>query len=86
MNDEYWIIGALVYRKYDEVEYISFPMAIIVGMHTKHLVGSSIDPIRGPGISMRRNDTKEEFYFLKSGTWETIRWIWNKTLPAHLAR
>ena len=86
MKNEYWIIGIQVHRKDDEVEFISFPRANKVGMHSKHLVGSNADPVRGPGISMRRNDTEKEFYFLKSGTWFTVKWIWNKPLPPSFIR
>ena len=80
MRTEYWITEAVVHRKGDEVDYITFPEAFRVGMHTKHLVGDKADE-RGYGISFRRNDTKEEFYFLKSGTWSSLEFVWNKPLP-----
>ncbi len=81
MKTEYRIIAAVVHRKDDVECYISFPEAAIVGMHTKHLVGDKADE-RGFGISFRRNDTKEEFYFLKSGTWRSLEFLWNKPLPS----
>jgi len=67
------IIGVKITRR-EGMEYIDFPGSDEIGIHTKHLVGGLADE-RGPGVSFRRNDTKEEFYWLPSGTWRSIAFV-----------
>ena len=65
----------LIHWNNDEQDILSFDGAEEIGIHTKHLVSDKQDE-RGPGISFRRNDTKEEFYFLHSGEWKEMKFIW----------
>lgn len=76
MVQESLIVGVKITRR-EGMEYIDFPGSDEIGIHTKHLVKSLADE-RGPGISFRRNDTKEEFYWLPSGTWRSIAFVWSR--------
>ena len=83
---DYRIIGVQVHWKTGAVEILTYDGARANGIHTKHLVGANLDVDRGPGISLRRYDTDEEFAWIPSGSYHSIRFTWNKALPAGLIK
>jgi len=72
-----WITG--IWIKWKDAakteEFLTFPGAEDIGIHTKHFVGDKSDR---NGISLRRNDTGEEFAFLPHGTWSDFKIEWSK--------
>ena len=78
---EFLIISVQIEWKTGIVETLHFLNSEEIGIHTKHLVGPLEDPVRGPGISLRRNDTNEEFAWIPSGSYKEIKFIWNRALP-----
>jgi len=73
-NSEYWITGVFVrWKDMRPPEVLKFYQSEKIGMHSKHFPKK--------GISLRRNDTREEFAFLESGSWSRLKWLWNKPPP-----
>ena len=73
-----WIIAVEITTKQGAKLVVSFPGSETIGIHTKHLVGENQDPGRGQGISLRRNDTKGEFYWIPTGSYSRIHFLWNE--------